>query len=59
MNLETTMSTIKVKLPDGSVRELPVGSTGMDLAKSISPSLAKKSIALDNAGKIQDLFEQV
>jgi threonyl-tRNA synthetase len=57
MNLETTMNTIKVKLPDGSVRELAKGSTGMDLAKSISPSLAKKSVALDNAGLIQDLFE--
>ena len=29
----------------------------MDLAKSISPSLAKKSVALDKAGSIQDLFE--
>jgi threonyl-tRNA synthetase len=56
MNPETTSKTIKIKLPDGNLKELPFGSTGMDLAKSISPSLVKKSIAIDNAGKIQDLY---
>ena len=40
------MSDIKLTLPDGSVRELPKGSTGFDLASDIGPGLAKASIAV-------------
>lgn len=56
MNAETTATKIRVKLPDGSTRELETGSTGLDLAKSISPSLAKKSIAMDISGVTKDIF---
>jgi threonyl-tRNA synthetase len=31
---------IKIQLPDGSVREVPCGSTSLDVANSISPRLA-------------------
>jgi hypothetical protein len=32
--------TIHTKLPDGSSKELPKGSTALEVAKSISPRLA-------------------
>ena len=38
--LENTVSTIRVQLPDGSVREVPKGSTPFDVATAISPRLA-------------------
>jgi threonyl-tRNA synthetase len=37
--------TIHIKLPDGSSKELPKGSTALDVAKSISPRLADVAIA--------------
>ena len=36
---------IHVKLPDGSVREVPSGTTALDIAKSISPRLADAALA--------------
>ena len=36
--------SISVSLPDGSAKELPPGSTVFDLAKAISPRLAKASV---------------
>lgn len=41
-----TTTTISIVLKDGSKKEIPSGSTGLDLAKAISNSLAKKSIGL-------------
>src|SRR3954464_1958427 len=35
---------IKVKLPDGSVKELPQGSTALDVANSISPRLGQAAL---------------
>ena len=31
---------IKIQLPDGSIREVPKGTTSFDIANSISPRLA-------------------
>ncbi|MFZ0340409.1 MAG: TGS domain-containing protein, partial [Terracidiphilus sp.] len=41
------MSTnmIAVHLPDGSIREVPSGTTPLDIANSISPRLAAASVA--------------
>jgi threonyl-tRNA synthetase len=36
---------IHIKLPDGSDKEMPKGSTALDVAKSISPRLADAAIA--------------
>lgn len=33
---------VKIKFPDGNVKEFESGVTGMDIAKSISHKLAKK-----------------
>ena len=38
-------ATLDVTLPDGSVRTLPQGSTGLDLAQSIGSRLAKAALA--------------
>src|SRR4051812_2450392 len=37
---------MRVPLPDGSVRELPDGSTGADLAADIGPGLARAAMAI-------------
>ncbi len=50
-----TQTTISVTLKDGSKKEIPDGSTGLDLAKSISNSLAKKSIGLVLNDELKDL----
>src|SRR5687768_1239579 len=42
-------------LPDGSVRELPDGSTVMQLAESIGRGLAKAAVAAKVDGKVVDL----
>jgi len=46
---------IKITLPDQSVRELPQGSTAMDVAKSISEGLARNVLAAKVNGEVQDL----
>lgn len=46
---------IKVILPDGSQKSLPVGSTVIDLAKSIGSRLAKAAVAGKIAGELVDL----
>jgi threonyl-tRNA synthetase len=47
--------SIKVTLPDGTVKEVPAGSTGLDVAKAIGPGLAKAALAARVNGKIWDL----
>ncbi|NBN89415.1 MAG: threonine--tRNA ligase [Actinobacteria bacterium] len=49
------MSTLTVKLPDGSARELPAGSTSADLAASIGSRLAKAALAAVVDGVEADL----
>ena len=45
---------IKITLPDGAVRQLPKGSTALDLAKSISEGLARKVLAAEINGEVWD-----
>lgn len=49
------MSAVRVTLPDGSVREVPLGTTGLELAKQIGPGLAKAALAIRVNGQIRDL----
>ena len=35
---------IHVKLPDGSVKDVPSGTTALEIAKSISPRLADAAL---------------
>ncbi len=48
-------STIEVRLPDGSSRSLPAGSTALDLAKGIGSRLAKAAVAAVVNGEERDL----
>ena len=50
---------MKITLPDKSIRELPEGSSGYDLAKDIGAGLAKAAIALSVDGKQQDLNDVI
>ncbi|MEO6386800.1 MAG: threonine--tRNA ligase [Croceibacterium sp.] len=46
---------LKISLPDGTVREMPVGSTPADLALAIGPGLAKAALAARVDGELRDL----
>ncbi len=46
---------VRVTLPDGSVRELPAGSTAGDVAADIGPGLAKVAVAAVIQGEVVDL----
>ena len=57
------MSNIRVQLPDGSVQEVPQGTTPLEVARSISPRLAEAALvartapleAADGDGDLTDL----
>ena len=46
---------LKISLPDGSVREVPPGSTPADIAAAIGPGLAKAALAARVNGELRDL----
>jgi threonyl-tRNA synthetase len=46
---------IELQFPDGAAREYPDGSTGRDVAQSISPSLAKRAALIRLDGELRDL----
>ena len=50
---------MNITLPDNSIRELPTGSTGLDLAESIGPGLAKAAIAVVVNGIQKDLSDPI
>ncbi|WP_375445821.1 threonine--tRNA ligase [uncultured Fibrella sp.] len=45
---------LQVALPDGSVRDYPAGSSGLDVALGISEGLARNVLAAKVNGKVQD-----
>jgi len=47
--------SIHVKLPDGSVKEVPKGTTALDIAKSIGTRLADAALAAKTNGDLIDL----
>ena len=46
---------LKISLPDGSMREMPAGSTPADVAAAIGPGLAKAALAARVNGELRDL----
>ncbi|MEL6957062.1 MAG: threonine--tRNA ligase, partial [Pseudomonadota bacterium] len=50
---------IEVILPDGSKREYEDGASALDVAESISKSLAKKALAAKVNGELRDLGRQL
>jgi threonyl-tRNA synthetase len=50
---------IALTFPDGARREFPKSNTGLDIAKGISPSLAKRTVAMALDGEMVDLTEAI
>ncbi|WP_081158091.1 threonine--tRNA ligase [Ensifer aridi] len=51
--------SVSLTFPDGSIREFAAGTTGRDVAESISKSLAKKAVAIALDGELRDLSDPV
>jgi threonyl-tRNA synthetase len=47
--------SIHVKLPDGSEKQVPKGTTALDIARSISPRLAEAALVAKTNGDLIDL----
>ena len=50
---------VALTFPDGARREYPSGTTGLDIAKGISPSLAKRTVAMALDGAVTDLADPI
>ncbi len=50
---------IKIKLPDGSEKEVARGTSALDIAKSISPRLADAALAAKVNGQLVDLAKPI
>ena len=55
MSIAEEQSTVKVTLPDGSVREVPRGAPALAVAESIGARLAKAALAAKVDGRVVDL----
>ena len=53
------MSQVQITFPNGSVKPFESGVTGMQVAESISPRLAKEAIAAKVGGVVRDLSSPV
>ena len=49
------MSKIKIKLPDNSIRNVPIGTTAQDIAEQIGPGLARAVLVAKIDGVLKDL----
>jgi threonyl-tRNA synthetase len=49
------MAQVQITFPDGSIKPFEAGTTGLQIAKSISPSLAKVALAIEVDGQVRDL----
>ncbi len=50
---------VALTFPDGARRDYPPGTTGLDIAKGISPSLAKRTVAMALDGAVADLNDRI
>ncbi len=50
---------VALTFPDGARREFPNGITGIEIARSISPSLAKRAVAMALDGTLADLADPI
>jgi threonyl-tRNA synthetase len=50
---------VTLTFPDGTRREFPSGTTGLDIARGISPSLAKRTVAMALDGVVTDLADGI
>jgi threonyl-tRNA synthetase len=50
---------IKITFPDSKVKEYPAGTTGLEIAQSLSPQLAKEVLAISVNGEVRDLTRAI
>ena len=50
---------VALTFPDGARRDYPAGTTGLDIAKGISPSLAKRTVAMALDNVLTDLNDPI
>src|SRR3954453_21744612 len=50
---------VAVTFPDGATREYPKDTTGLEIAKGISPSLTKRTVAMALDGVVSDLSDPI
>ena len=50
---------VALTFPDGACRDYPNGISGLDIAKGISPSLAKRTVAMALDGALADLSDRI
>ncbi|WP_414462742.1 threonine--tRNA ligase [Hyphomicrobium sp. DY-1] len=53
------MTDVTITFPDGKQRQVAAGTTGLEIAKSISPSLAKRTVAMQLNGALADLADPI
>ena len=53
------MTDVTLTFPDGATRKIAAGTTGYDVAKGISPSLAKRTVAMQLDGVLSDLNDPI
>jgi len=53
------LQKITLTFPDGARREYPKDITGLDIARAISPSLAKRTVAMVLDGEVADLTDAI
>ena len=60
-NLRPSEQPLKITLtfPDGARREYPRNITGLEIAQGISPSLAKRTVAMALDGVLTDLADPI
>lgn len=49
------MSQVNITFPDGSVKDFAAGTTGYEIARAISPRLAKDAVVVRVDGQLRDL----
>src|ERR1700745_1860505 len=50
---------VALTFPDGARREFPQGTTGLDIAKGIPPSRARRTVAMALDGTLADLADPI
>jgi threonyl-tRNA synthetase len=53
------VNMVALIFPDGARREYPQGISGLEIAKGISPSLAKRTVAMALDGALADLSDKI
>ena len=54
-----TETMIDLIFPDGNSRQYPDGTTALDVARSIAPSLAKRAVLAELNGELRDLNREI